>query len=66
MANTEKLIVRKKASGDFWEKAMLYENKILGFEGTAIEAVEFARAHNFGGGVEVIEKIGNKTVFVSL
>jgi len=46
--NTEKLVIYpSKTVGD------LYYNSIAGFKGDVHDAKEFARQHNFGGGVEI-------------
>ena len=43
--NTEKFVVQK--IGDD-----LYENKHLNFKGSRADAIDYAKAHNFGGGAE--------------
>lgn len=47
--NTEKMTVQK-CKGGTW----LYFNKNLKFYGTKQQAIEFAKKHNFGGGVELV------------
>jgi ribosomal protein L44E len=47
MSNTEILVVWQDP-----KDGSRFYNKIVGFEGTLQEAMQFARDHNFGGGVE--------------
>jgi len=38
------------------ERNGAYINRVLNFKGTLEEAVEFAKKHNFGGGVEILNR----------
>ena len=63
--NTEKLIVKEiKQTTDNGEQ--LYYNSVLGVKGTKAEMIRIAMKHNYGGGVELIERVNNKLQYTKL
>lgn len=64
-ANTEILIVSRIPQTDL-KGEPIYVNHIIGFIGTLDDAVTFARKHNFGGGVEIMEMEGNKVKYIKV